>query len=827
MKRYKLGDYFSKLSKKTSDRHLQHLGILLLLVGAGYAGNYFKLTLFFGVDFLFGSIAVLLIISLYGLLPGVIAAVITSFYTLALWGHPYAILIFTAEAFTIGWFSRQKFRNLVFLDSIYWLAIGIPLVLIFYGQVMAMPWQSAIVIALKQAVNGIFNALIVSLLLAHTPLSQLAPRRYLKRGISLQQTLFNWLIAFVFIPTLLLIVVNSRALLGQIQTDVQRILEVTSENIVIELQTWQQQRSHALIALGNLSLSVRNEGNTFLQEIFLDGQQVIFVDATGQAIAPTPENLPNLNNIPLGLSAKSGAIFQRQPINSGEIIAQFEPRLLENRLRKSNNSRLDLSITLRDRQNNAIATSGESLNLDRPNTINTLPNGIYHWLPDKDLPLMARWKQSYYIRDTDLGSNPPWILQIATPVLPHILKLEAAYIHSLLIVLSVTIAALPCAFWLSRRLLNPLYRLTQLTYNLPDKLVDRTEIPWFETGVTEINALLKNFQAMAIALQDKFQEIKTANETLENRVTERTQALQASEAQLREKAQQLQTALTNLRQTQTQLVQTEKMSSLGQLVAGIAHEINNPVNFVFGNLTHAKDYIRDLLELIELYQDQYPHPTPEIADEIEAIDLEFVRQDLPKMLNSMTVGAERIRDIIISLRNFSRLDEASIKAVNIHEGIETTLMILHNRLKSKPDYPGIHIVKEYSQLPDIECYPGELNQVFMNLIANAIDALEEAWEKHDAQSQAFRPLLRLQTHCIDSQWVTIHIIDNGLGISADKQPRLFDPFFTTKPIGKGTGLGLSISYQIVVERHQGHLSCHSQPGEGTEFVIKIPCRISA
>lgn len=827
MKRSKLKTYFLELLKTKGDRHSKQLGIVGFLVLIGYLGNYFKIELFFGVDFLFGSIAVLLILSLYGWIPGAIAAVITSIYTLLVWGHPYAMVIFTAEALFISWQTRRQFKNLVFLDSIYWLMLGIPLVLLFYGQVMAMPWQSALVIAFKQAVNGIFNALVASLLLAHTPLFRLASRRYIKRAISLQQTLFNWLIAFVLVPTLLITIVNSRLLIGQIETDVQRVLETTSNNIVTELQNWQQQRSQALIALGNLSPNLREEGITFIQQTFPDGKQVFFLDRDGNAIAPTPENSQIPPSLPLGLSWQNEAVFQRQLVNGGEIIAQFDPRLLEDVLKRSNNSHLDLYLTLWDDTENAIASPQQPLNLDVPNIIKPLPQGNYHWLPDKDIPLMAQWKQSYYIRDTDLGPNLPWTLQIATPVSPHIFSLEVAYTRSLIVVLSVIIAALFCALWLSRRLLKPLYRLAQITHNLPDKLLDRTEIDWFETGVTEINSLLNNFRLMAIALQEKFQEIQTANETLEQRVNERTQALQQSEAQLREKAQQLQNTLADLRKTQTQLVQTEKMSSLGQLVAGIAHEINNPVNFVFGNLSHAKDYIQDLLDLIDLYQNQYPHPTPIIQDEIEAIDLEFLRQDLPKMLNSMNVGAERIRDIIISLRNFSRVDEASVKAVNIHDGIETTLMILHNRIKSKPDYPGISVVKEYGQFPDIECYPGELNQVFMNLIANAIDALEEAWNHFHAQSQPFLPVLRIQTRIVDSQWITIHIVDNGLGISEDKQPRLFDPFFTTKPIGKGTGLGLSISYQIVVERHQGNLSCHSQVGKGTEFEIKIPRQITA
>ncbi|MBW4655180.1 MAG: PAS domain S-box protein [Kaiparowitsia implicata GSE-PSE-MK54-09C] len=301
------------------------------------------------------------------------------------------------------------------------------------------------------------------------------------------------------------------------------------------------------------------------------------------------------------------------------------------------------------------------------------------------------------------------------------------------------------------------------------------------------------------------------------------QAVQLSEAQLREKANELEQILTNLQRTQAQLVQTEKMSSLGQLVAGVAHEINNPVNFIFGNIRHANDYIHDMMQLLDLYQHHYPLPHPEITAEAEAMDLGFILEDLPKLLTSMKVGAERIQQIVLSLRNFSRMDEAEVKAVDIHEGIDSTLMILHNRLKETGDRATIHILKHYGDLPLVECYAGQLNQVFMNLLANAIDALEErdaGRSRSDIQqtpSQITITTKPLQQH------VEIAIADNGPGMSEITQRRLFEPFYTTKPVGKGTGLGLSISYQVVVEKHGGTLRCESHLGQGTTFFITIPC----
>ena len=304
-------------------------------------------------------------------------------------------------------------------------------------------------------------------------------------------------------------------------------------------------------------------------------------------------------------------------------------------------------------------------------------------------------------------------------------------------------------------------------------------------------------------------------------------ALQQAELynQSRIQAQQLELALQEVRRTQTQLVQSAKMSSLGQLVAGVAHEINNPVNFISANLSHAEDYTQDILGLLKLYQQQYPNPTSAIQSEINTIDLDFLLEDLPKLLGSMKVGADRICEIVRSLRNFSRLAEAEIKAVDIHEGLDSTLMILQNRLRPQPKHPGIEVIKEYGNLPQVECYAGQLNQVFMNLLTNAIDAMDEQNQTRSFEEMKANPsMIQLQTEVFDDNQVLIRIADNGPGMTEPVKQKLFDPFFTTKPVGVGTGLGLSISYQIVVEKHGGQLHCFSQLGHGTEFVIQIPLR---
>ncbi|QMS90387.1 GAF domain-containing protein [Nostoc edaphicum CCNP1411] len=311
---------------------------------------------------------------------------------------------------------------------------------------------------------------------------------------------------------------------------------------------------------------------------------------------------------------------------------------------------------------------------------------------------------------------------------------------------------------------------------------------------------------------------------------------QSTQAAVQAKAQtqKLQQALHELQLAQTQLIQSEKMSSLGQLIAGVAHEINNPVNFICGNLKYVAEYAQDLLHLLEKYQKFIPVAPPELELELDNIDLEFIMQDLPKLLDSMKLGTSRIVEIVQSLKNFSRHDEADMKAVNIHDGIDGTLMILHHRLKADVHRPAIEIIKDYAKLPLIECYPGQLNQVFMNILVNAIDALEESlvishWSLASNESQMTNdkgqmtiPSITIRTQALDKEWVVIRIADNGPGMKEEVIRRIYDPFFTTKDIGKGTGLGMAISYQIVVDKHRGILKCRSQPDEGTEFWIQIP-----
>jgi signal transduction histidine kinase len=418
-------------------------------------------------------------------------------------------------------------------------------------------------------------------------------------------------------------------------------------------------------------------------------------------------------------------------------------------------------------------------------------------------------KQLLEILSFSDGRGVNWKIIVIVPESDLVGTIQGNTRTTALLCLLALVGAIASSIWTARRISRPILKFseasTALAIAAQEGFSDLEQSAFCPSSVKELQTLATAFNQMATQIQGSFTQLEQTN------------------TQLEERSETLEKALTDLKQSQMQLVQSEKLSSLGQLVAGIAHEINNPVSFIYGNLQPGNQYIQDLLDLIALYQQEY-EASEAIAKKSKQIELDYLIEDLPRLWQSLRVGADRIRDIVLSLRTFSRTDEAELKAVNLQDGIDSTLMILRNRWKTQDFRPAVEIIKQYEEIPLVECYAGQMNQVFMNILVNAIDALDERDEKRTFSECEDNPsTLWINTAVID-EWVQITIADNGTGMSEATQKQLFDPFYTTKPIGKGTGLGMSISHQIITERHQGQLHCDSTLGEGSKFVIKIPLR---
>ncbi|XQQ07102.1 MAG: ATP-binding protein [Leptolyngbya sp. IPPAS B-1204] len=411
---------------------------------------------------------------------------------------------------------------------------------------------------------------------------------------------------------------------------------------------------------------------------------------------------------------------------------------------------------------------------------------------DRQFVEVSPWQDEYGI---------DWLVAVVVPESDFMAQINANTRTTITLCLVALAVATVLGIYTSRWIARTILRLGTASQAITAGNLNQQVQP---SVIREVNSLAQSFNQMASQLQASFLALEQVNTELEDRVEARTAALTAT--------------LEELRRTQAQMVQSEKMSALGQMVAGVAHEINNPVNFIHGNVDHAQAYAEELLHLLQLYQHHYPKPVREIQTALDAADLEFIEQDFTQLLHSMQLGSQRISDIVQSLRSFSKLDEAGVKSIDLHEGIDTALLLLQHRLKPQPGRCKIQVIRDYQQLPLVECYPGQINQVFMNILNNAIDALEEAIYIESL----IEPVIKIRTVASENEFVKIYISDNGIGINPAIVPRLFDPFFTTKPVGKGTGIGLSISYQIVTETHHGSLECNSEVGQGAEFVITIP-----
>ncbi len=396
-----------------------------------------------------------------------------------------------------------------------------------------------------------------------------------------------------------------------------------------------------------------------------------------------------------------------------------------------------------------------------------------------------------------------WIIILAIPETDFMEQIYANTRLTVYLCLGALLIAIGIGWLAARWISRPIEQLNQTSQAIADG--DLSQIVESH-AIDEIDQLADRFNQMTRTLHHLIHQLEDAKAGLEIRVEERT-------AELQQTLQQLQKA-------QWQLIHAEKMSSLSQLVAGVAHEINNPIGVIHGNLGHASAYVEGLLMLLQLYEDTTQNPSDAIQHLRDELDTDFVREDFPLLLQSMETSTARISAIVQSLRKFARLDEADIKPVDLHEGLDSAILILQNRLRGFGQSPTIQIERDYHTLPMVECHSSQINQVFLNLLTNAIDAIHV--QSNQSCQSGGESTIYITTHAIDTEWVAIAIRDTGSGIPREIQARLFDPFFSTKPIGEGRGLGLFVCYQIIVDEHQGKLDLISSPGEGSTFVVKLP-----
>lgn len=905
----------------------RYLPLLLVALFAGFSllGNYLSFPLFFGIPFSFGMIIVTIAAVALGWRYGAIVAAIASFPSLIEHPyHPYLEILSIFEAARLGWNWQYGRRNLIACDLWFWLIAGIPFLSVVHHYSLSLPWNASLLVALQHGVEHLLCVTIASFLLFYSPCINWIWINLYGRPLarSVRQVAFNFLIATVLIPILVITSIDSHLSRAEMDMIERNQLITVTHNIVELIKQWK-----AWEGQNTTQLKASLERQNFGLPLYIS-----LISEDGRIAVDNGANFPGWYQL--------RPIYDRHLSNLNRDLTGVEPAT-------------DRSIAIDG------VKRGMTHKTNSGDYTGFLP--IQHYIPKRVTNYeLDTWRHSFYRITRNPTLEIPWRIEVALSIAPRIERLEWLYIRHLGMIFFVMVVAILMADILGDRFAAPLRQLGEQTTNLPQKLTQEDTIIWPTFGLEEIEQLSSNFKVVSQVLQAKFQEIYRTNEELEIRVRDRTQALEieieerkritriiqksqqrlsllveqsplaivewnldgkivawnpaakimfgytADEAigqvlvnlviptrsqlvledllslreseqssgyscvenitregqyllcdwhntplidtdgqtlgivsliqdvtaqyeatrQLAQRTTDLETTLSQLQQAQVQLVHSEKMSSLGQLVAGVAHEINNPVSFIHGNLSFAREHAESLLLAIEYYRKMYPesHDVADVAD----LDLPFIQSDFPALLQSMKMGTERIREIVNSLRNFSRLDESDHKRVALSEGIDNTLLILQHRLNATDTRSEIQIRRNYYDLPKITCYPGQLNQVFMNLITNAIDAIEGTAPPHTITIKGWvgdvQGLVR-KDHPKDQSlqagdWVYVSIHDTGCGIPKAVQKQIFDPFFTTKPIGSGTGMGLSICHQIIVEKHNGTLTVSSNPA-GTTFTLGL------
>ncbi len=817
-------NFGDKLSKVSLDQRL--IGLIVLII-AGFVGNYCRWTLFFDIDFIFGSIAVWIVVCLYGVKWGTLAGFVAGYCTYLIWNHPYTAITFTTEALFVGWlFHHRQQNNIVLLDGLFWLVLGMPLVWLFYAVILKVAPTQALIILMKQPVNGIFNALIASLILTHTPIHRWVKRPAAISTLSLEQTLFNLLVAFVSVPTLILIVLASHQVVHDIQSTVQVNLNDASRYLKVEVQRWYERRIDAIDGLAelvSLQSNLIQQNAAFLSSSFPDFRHIHILDTSGAKILELDRNVNDPNsafderkyfeqlrqdsqpfispvilsenpNLPVALL---GVPILRDRQLVGAIFCEIDLSLLSKFLRTSIGEELLQVIIVDQQQTVAASTKKEwvgnpEFNWRKDGKVNQISLDTYQWLPTKSRLIMVQWQTSLFVKESVINKNIPWQLVVQISATPQANQIQQVHSRNMALLLLISGLALILATVVSRRLVKPLNQLADITTNLPNKLLEQEPIYWLRSSITELSILVKNFRSMAFSLKQKFREISLANELLEKRVQERTQALRSAntelelELEVRER-QQAQKALDLLNaELENRVVRrTAQLEAankeLESFSYSVSHDLRAPLRAIDG--------FSRILE--EDYGDR--------LDEEGKRYLKVVRDN-----------AKRMGELIDDLLNLSRLNRRQVarRSLSVNKLIEQILD--DSDFQKAISKQQIELV--VADLPDCEADLSLLTQVWINLISNAI--------KYTGKTENAK--IEIGYQIIGDQG-TYFIRDNGAGFDMQYADKLFGVFqrMHREHEFEGTGIGLAI-VQRIIQRHGGTIWANAAVDQGATFYFTIP-----